>query len=273
MSSHILTDAEFKALKYGLKHNIATFPKQSDVMAYTEDVWEQLLKSKVIRDNPFAKLKIKNSLRAFTFNLLEIDDKRIFSDNTNLRLIKNLRKDLVILKPDKGNGIVLLNKTDYHKAIDDMFSDTSKFTKVNADPSVTRMESLQSYLRKLLKREEISQEEYDMMRPQNAKPARAHLLPKIHKSFQTLPKFRPIIDTTGTSHYRVGKYLSALLNPLTSNEFTFKDSFDAAEKIRNIPKNLFNEGYVYVSFDVESLFTNVPLNRTIKIILKRIYNE
>ena len=100
------------------------------------------------------------------------------------------------------------------------------------------------------------------MRPKNAKLAKAYLLPKSHKQFQHLPKFQPIIDTTGTTHYGVGKYLANLLNPLTTNEYTFRDSFDAAEKIRAIPKTLFDEGYVYVSFDVESLFTNVPLKRT-----------
>ena len=41
-----------------------------------------------------------------------------------------------------------------------------------------------------------------------AKPARAHGLPKIHKTFTNIPKFRPIIDTTGSSHDLVGKYLA-----------------------------------------------------------------
>ena len=60
---------------------------------------------------------------------------------------------------------------------------------------------------------------------------------------------------------------------MTANEFTSKDSFDAASAIQSIPQNLFDEGYRLVSFDVESLFTNVPLKRTINRILKRIYND
>ena len=36
---------------------------------------------------------------------------------------------------------------------------------------------------------------------------------------------------------------------------------------------LFAEGYEFVSFDVESLFTNAPLQRTLKIIIDRIYNK
>ena len=44
--------------------------------------------------------------------------------------------------------------------------------------------------------------------------------------------------------------------------------------INSIPKNLFVEGYQFVSFDVVSLFTNVPLTvKTVNIILERVYTE
>ena len=50
-----------------------------------------------------------------------------------------------------------------------------------------------------------------------------------------------------------------------------KDSFDAVNKIKNIPSHLFDDRYNYVSFDMESLFTNVPIKRAIDVILKPIY--
>ena len=40
-----------------------------------------------------------------------------------------------------------------------------------------------------------------------------------------------------------------------------KDSFDAVTRIKNIPQELFNQGYRFVSFDVASFFTNVPLQK------------
>ena len=43
--------------------------------------------------------------------------------------------------------------------------------------------------------------------------------------------------------------------------------------IRDIPKELFDHGYRFVSFDVESLFTPVPLSKIINIILDRNYNK
>ena len=109
---------------------------------------------------------------------------------------------------------------------------------------------------------------YNKIRPKSAKLARAHGLPKIHKLFENIPSFRPIIDTTGTTHYSVGKYLSELLNPLTHNDYSLKDSFDAATRIRRIlPQVRENDDYMFISLDVASL------KKTVNIILKRIYNE
>ena len=82
------------------------------------------------------------------------------------------------------------------------------------------------------------------------------------------------MDTIGSTHYGVGKFITRLLNPLTQNDYSLKDSFETAERIRaNIPDSLYDEGYVLVSFDVKSLFTNVPLKKTIDVILDRVYNQ
>ena len=76
------------------------------------------------------------------------------------------------------------------------------------------------------------------MKPKNAKPARAHGLPKIHKTFNNIPKFRPIIDTTGSSHYLVRKYLAQLLYPLKNNEFTLKGSSETVNLLMFPSKTL-----------------------------------
>ena len=75
------------------------------------------------------------------------------------------------------------------------------------------MKTLQSYLSILHKWNDLTKEEYNMMRPKNGKLARAHGLPKIHREYSNVPKFRCIVDTTGTPHYSAGKFLTNLLNP------------------------------------------------------------
>ena len=256
-----------------MKHGLATRPNESNILSYAEDIWEQIEKANICRNEMYSKAKIKNAFCGFAFNLINIDDTRIFGDFKKVKIIQQLHKNVAILKPVKGNGIVLLDIKDYSNSVEHLFKDPKKFQLLDTDHTVTQMKSLQSYLRTLLKRNEITKAEFDMMRPKNAKPARAHGLPKIHKEFLNIPKFRPIIDTTGTTHCLVGKYLANLLNPLTINEYSVKDSFDTASRIKGISQHLFENGYQYILFDVESLFTNVPIKWTVDLILKRICRD
>ena len=75
-------------------------------------------------------------------------------------------------------------------------------------------------------------------RPKVAQVGRAHGLPKIHKKYIDLPNSRPIIDTTNTPDYGVGKFLTRLLNPLPQNVYSIKDSFEAIDRIRSVPTEL-----------------------------------
>ena len=120
--------------------------------------------------------------------------------------------------------------------------------------------TLQNYLRTICNRGEITSEVYSEVQPQSTKPSRAHGLPKILKDFDTLPPFRPIIDTTGTAYQPLAKYLTRLLNPITMNSYTLTDSFDAANRIQNIPEHLFRDGYRFVSFDVSPYLRMCPSN-------------
>ena len=67
------------------------------------------------------------------------------------RVLRNLRenKNIVITKPDKGNGVVIFDRKLYNNAIEEMISDTSKFEKLNEDPTLKREASLQRLLRTL----------------------------------------------------------------------------------------------------------------------------
>ena len=78
-------------------------------------------------------------------------------------------------------------------------------------------------------------EEKKEMRPKASQVRRGHSLPKIHKSYNTLPSFQPIVDTTNTPHDGVGKFLTRLLSPLTQTEYSEKNSFEAVDPIRSKP--------------------------------------
>ena len=111
------------------------------------------------------------------------------------------------------------------------------------------------------------------MRPKFAQIGKAHDLLKVWIQFFKVSLFLTIVDTTNTLYYGVGKFLTNLLNPLTQNEYTVKDLFEAVNIIHKTPPEPFDKGYRYIFFDVTSLFTKVRLNKTINIILEQIYKE
>ena len=88
-------------------------------------------------------------------------------------------------------------------------------------------------------------------------------LPKVHKS--GCP-FRPIVSSVNTYNYNLASYLVRVLQPvqpISTNQFTVKDSFSFAEWAKTYNHN----GEYMCSSDVSSLFTNVPLDETIQICL------
>jgi len=70
-----------------------------------------------------------------------------------------------------------------------------------------------------------------------------------------------------TYNYNLASYLVRILQPISTNQFTVKDSFSFAEWAKSYNHN--NE--FMCSFDVSSLFTNVPLDETIQICLNKLY--
>ena len=81
-------------------------------------------------------------------------------------------------------------------------------------------------------------------------------------------KLRPIIDLTGTCYYKTGKVISKYLKLLTKNGFIINNAQDFLGMLNNVP---IPEDEEDVSYDVELLFTNIPIKGTIDSICEEIY--
>ena len=115
------------------------------------------------------------------------------------------------------------------------------------------------FLKILETKKEISSEEYKDLSTSGSRPGIMYGLAKVHKTVTDgLPSFRPILSAIGTPTYKLAKFLVPILEPLTTNEYTIKDSFTFAEELQSFDLKL-----VMASFDIESLFTNIPLQETI----------
>ena len=74
----------------------------------------------------------------------------------------------------------------------------------------------------------------------------------------------------GTPQYNLGKYLHTVINPVIPSNFMLSSSKEFIDNLKNsnIPSN-----NMFVSFDVVSLFTNVPLDLVIDLCCSYVYNS
>ena len=87
-------------------------------------VWRQISRLDIFKQGRYVQDKIKNSLRSFTYNYIDLDLKEFRLGRKKIDILNKLTERFAILKPDKGNGIVLLNRYDYVTSVKSIFSDS-----------------------------------------------------------------------------------------------------------------------------------------------------
>ena len=100
---------------------------------------------------------------------------------------------------------------------------------------------------------------------------RAHIYgtPKMHKfsSSDSFPKLCPIFSSIGTFYYNLVHFLRDILSSLVPNYYPCKDAFSFVSQIKNA--NLSRK--FLVSYEVTSLFTNIPLQESIDITINFVF--
>ena len=81
---------------------------------------------------------------------------------------------------------------------------------------------------------------------------------------------RPKISNIEAATYEITKYLNKLLTLLSRSEYNI---LNTEKLIKRLREETIPAGYKMISFDVESLFTNVPLDKTMDFVLKKVYNK
>ena len=133
-----------------------------------------------------------------------------------------------------------------------------------------RKASLQRFLRKLKQKNFFNEIEYDKLYPAGSASACIYSTPKMHKfsSSDSFPKLRPIVSSIGTFNYNLSGFLCDLLSSLVPNDYSCKGTFSFVSQIKNAN---FSKKCL-VSYDVTSLFTNIPLQETTDMAINLIFN-
>jgi hypothetical protein len=263
LSTTKLDDAEVHLLRRGLSYSISPQQLNSiDIQTSFECFFRQIsnLPSQCISR---LKHRLKQLCYSYIFSYKKSQCYNLPKDEF-LAFKKLLKKrDILFCKPDKSNGIVIMDTSDYSKKLDAIINDKSKFCQLQDDPTAKREGSLQRYLRVLKQKGVLTEDVYNQIRPCGSNASRIYGLPKLHKPGIPL---RPIVSAVGAYCHKLAKYLASILKPLTSTKFTVKDSFAFTHDVLSLDTIPF-----MCSFDVVSLFTNIPVNQTIEICLDKLF--
>ena len=275
LSSYTLSQRELFLLRFGLEFGLpVTNPNYfKHFLAYEK------ITSKLRSENPTTDFSVvKNIIQQHAVSSfsqakkLQHNPFSLFT-KSDINILKKLHREnsLVICKPDKGRGVVILNKSDYIDKMENIISDTSKFSKITTmDPFKLSLKyelKINDFLRKLKSNKTIDNLTYKSLYCSGTSLGTMYGLPKIHKENAPL---RPILAAYNSPSYRIAKFLVPLLKPLTTNHYTIKNSYDFQKSISNItlPQNSF-----LTSYDVTSLFTMIPLQETIDIICSKVFSN
>ena len=225
-------------------------------------------------DLDFVKTKIKDAaLSSFRFYNANVPQNLSDEELEALdRLSKN--KNLVVQKADKGNSMVLVDRDVYVKHMENILKDNTKFKKVDVKTrtlnfQVNHKKRINEILKSLKSTCSISDKQYKKIKAVGSRPGILYGLCKVHKAIvDVCPPFRPILSAIGTLTYKTARFLVPILSCLTINEFSVKDSFSFAKEIVEQ-----DSSFYMGSLDVDSLFTNIPLEEIINICTESIYDQ
>ena len=141
-----------------------------------------------------------------------------------------------------------------------MLNDEIVYVKLKKDPTPSLERKMNATNLRLHRMGQIHEQLYQHLRCSSGQTLRIYGLPKVHKPDIPL---RPIV-----SCYQLSKYLSSILSPPVGTSSAVKNSKDFADFISS--QQLEKE--VLVSFDMVSLFTNIPTRLAIWRIKKILRN-
>jgi hypothetical protein len=178
-----------------------------------------------------------------------------------------LKRDdsVVVLPADKGRATVVMDRIVYEEKLDNLLSG-GEYAPLSKNPT----SSIENKVKAVLRENKcyFSKQQLFEISPQFSKSPHLYGLPKLHKD--NIP-LRPIVSSIDSPTYRLSKYILPILTPLFGDSFSYiKNSGDFLEKLKDIQIVHSN---VMVSYDVKSLFTNVPVAEMLTIVKGKLESD
>lgn len=178
--------------------------------------------------------------------------------------------DLVAVPFDKGIGICVMKRQDYHQKLDDIlnlpqFEKVIKPRKNAIHPVLKEEERIVNVLKQLRDDGKVTRDLYKKLKPRGSQPARLYGLGKVHKT--AIPT-RPVLSMPGSSYYKIGVQVAEWLSKVPACQINASTK-EIADSLKNVQ---LEEDEELVSFDVSSLYTNVPVMEAIDICTELLFD-
>ncbi|CAF3214358.1 unnamed protein product, partial [Rotaria sp. Silwood2] len=267
-SSHTLTPSEERLLARGW--NFCIEQRITSFIDFKIDLELNALKLEEHCNNTILKIIYLNIHQAAEKMMKQSKNKSIRNlSEDEWKALNELKKNdkIIISRSDKGNAIVILDKSGYITKIEHILNNR-QFSRTNKNQSKEKETELNKLLRQLKKEKIIDEKLFWKLHSTSSSTPVLYGQPKLHKT--GLP-MRPIISTIGAYNYSLSKYLAKIISEHKQPSASYlKDSF---ELVKTLSKTQPNEKHKICSFDVESLYTNVPVNETIELTLDLIFKQ
>ncbi len=115
----------------------------------------------------------------------------------------------------------------------------------------------------IIRKEEISKEEGERLKPKDCHAPRLSGLPKVHKDGVPM---RGVVSTIGSPFEKLSRYLIPILRTIQGRSGLYvKNSRELREKVKNWRVD---ENEILVSYDVKNLYPSIPIDEALKLVEK-----
>ena len=163
---------------------------------------------------------------------------------------------------------MILDRTDYDQKVQEMLT-TPTYRKLKNDPTASTERKVTKHLLELRKNDSLSINLCRRLHPSASTCPKFYGLPKIHKPNVSL---RPIVASRGSATYNLAQHLTEILKPLVGSTQQHH-VLNSSSFIQEIKDLRLDPNDVLISFDVVSLFTNVPVDETCNIIKQKLLDD
>ena len=262
LSNYELSNDEIEFLNLGLNFHIQ--PKYSKLhkQSECEILFQSLLN---LQDRHLIEIdqRLSDQLRAESNKHRNPYHQSIITPKLR-QAAKSLKNNdnIIIRKADKSSLYIILNKAEYLDKISAILQDHTKFKPINKDPT----QDIKKKANKIIDAINAVSDGPKLSKIiGDYSPGYIYGNVKTHKPNNPI---RPIISQVTTPTYQLSKTINKLITPYIPSRYSLTSTDDFIDLLHSSA----TDGHI-ASLDVESLFTNVPVEATIDIICKYCYDH